>query len=77
MGEEKESEFGMEVEEGVSRNGNGAKRKVYYRKSSGTCKSSQLQRGQTNNTDKNILLRKIFTVKRNRDMFSRGGTGKQ
>lgn len=33
MGEEKESEFGMEVEEGVSRNGNGAKRKVYYRKS--------------------------------------------
>lgn len=32
MGEEKESEFGMEVEEGVSRNG--AKRKVYYRKSS-------------------------------------------
>lgn len=34
MGEEKESDFGMEVEEVVSSNGNGSKRKVCYRKNS-------------------------------------------
>lgn len=80
-GEEKESEFGMEVEEGVSRNGNGSKRKIYCGKSSlwaggGTSKSSQLQRSQNNNTDENILLRKMVTVVRNRDKFARGGMGK-
>lgn len=31
-------------------------------------------RGQTNNTDDNILLRKMVSVVRNKNKFARGGT---
>lgn len=76
--EEKKSEFGMEVERWVSRNGNGSERNVYCRNLSlwaggGTLKSSQLQRVQTNNTDENILLRKMVDVMMSRDKFAREG----
>lgn len=64
-GEEKESEFVMTVKEGINRKGNGSKRNVcvgravfellFCKSMQGTCKSSQLQRGQNSSADENTL----------------------
>lgn len=76
----------MKVKEGINRNGNGSKRKVYVGRAIFELLFLQehvrdmqeltVTERSTNSTDENTFLRKVVTVVGNRDKSARGETGK-